>query len=240
MATSGTTAFTTTRDELITDAMDVLHAALGKPSSSVTETEKTKAARALNMMLADWRKRGIGLWKNEEVTLTLVASTASYTLGPSDGSTTSPVTIPRPTRIVEARLAYSAGNETPLTEISRHEYMEISDKTAEGKPSQFYYDPQLGTGTLYLWPVPDSASDTVKFTALMPIEDIGDGDDNPDLPPEWFMTLKWNLISEIAPSYREYYLNEKTFAKIEARAAQTLRDSIESDRENTSVFFEAE
>jgi hypothetical protein len=191
------------------------------------------------MMIANWQSLGIGMWKETETTLTLVAAQASYSLGPS-GATTSPVLAAAPNAIVEARFVYAAGNERSINEISLSEYKSLSDKTSAGKPTQYYLKKGIGNSTMYLWPVPDSASDTVKFTARLAIQDIGEYDDNPDFPSEWFRALKWNLVSELAPHYKEYYINDKTFGKIESRAKQTLQDLIDLDRESTSVYFEAE
>lgn len=239
MTTSGTNSFTLTRDELIEDAFDVLRAALGKPSSSVTTSEKARATRILDMLAAEWQVEGVGLWKDTEITLTLVVDQASYEIGPS-GDTTDPVLTAAPNSIIEARFVYTAGNERPLNEISLDEYTGLSDKTTSGKPTQYYYKTGSGNATLYLWPVPDLATDTVVFTGRLPIEDFGDTDDNPDFPIEWFNALKWNLISNLAPHYKEYFINEKTFAKIEGKAAMSYQNLRDHDRETSSVYFEAE
>lgn len=81
MATSGTTSFNLTRNQLITDSLyDTGIVAIGQP---IDDDIMAFAARKLNMMLKAWQADGLHLWKLRETTLFLQDNNNSYTLGPS-------------------------------------------------------------------------------------------------------------------------------------------------------------
>jgi len=134
MALSGTNAFDLDVDDVIQEAFERcgLHARSGYDLKS--------ARRSLNLLLAEWANRGINLWTVELRTQTLTASTTSYTL---DSDLID---------ILEA-VVYKASDTTTDMEvdrISRAEYLNISKKSTEAVPTQYYLLRGQSTPTLYL------------------------------------------------------------------------------------------
>lgn len=111
--------------------------------------------------------------------------------------------IDRPTRILRASsvTGISTPTEIPMRSLGRTEYFNMATKTVTGQPTQFYYDPQLSTGELYIWPVPSDSTVRINFTYERPIEDLDSGTDNPDIPQEWLSTLKAVAAVRIAGSF---------------------------------------
>ena len=139
----------------------------------------------------------------------------------------------RPIEIVEARLVNASGYERPLRIAGRNEYMALSDKTTEASPNLIYYDKQLDSGVIYVWPEPDDVQEYIKFTARLPIQDIDATTDNFEVGQEWFECLAWNLAWRIAPKYG------KPIDPIFRQTAQLmLEEAMVSDAENTSVFIQ--
>ena len=172
MATSGTNAFNLDVDEVIQEAFERcgLHARSGYDLKS--------ARRSLNLLLAEWANRGINLWTVELRTQTLTASTTSYTL---DSDLID---------ILEA-VVYKASDTTTDMEvdrISRAEYLNISKKSTEAIPTQYYLLRGQSTPTLYLYPTPDAA-DTFKYWGLTKIQDAGDYEDELDVPTRFLPCL---------------------------------------------------
>jgi hypothetical protein len=172
MATSGTNAFNLDVDEVIQEAFERcgLHARSGYDLKS--------ARRSLNLLLAEWANRGINLWTVELRTQTLTASTTSYTL---DSDLID---------ILEA-VVYKASDTTTDMEvdrISRAEYLNISKKSTEAVPTQYYLLRGQSTPTLYLYPTPDAA-DTFKYWGLTKIQDAGDYEDELDVPTRFLPCL---------------------------------------------------
>jgi len=172
MATSGTNAFNLDVDDVIQEAFERcgLHARSGYDLKS--------ARRSLNLLLAEWANRGINLWTVELRTQTLTASTTSYTL---DSDLID---------ILEA-VVYKASDTTTDMEvdrISRAEYLNISKKSTEAVPTQYYLLRGQSTPTLYLYPTPDAA-DTFKYWGLTKIQDAGDYEDELDVPTRFLPCL---------------------------------------------------
>ena len=172
MATSGTNSFNLDVDEVIQEAFERcgLHARSGYDLKS--------ARRSLNLLLAEWANRGINLWTVELRTQTLTASTTSYTL---DSDLID---------ILEA-VVYKASDTTTDMEvdrISRAEYLNISKKSTEAVPTQYYLLRGQSTPTLYLYPTPDAA-DTFKYWGLTKIQDAGDYEDELDVPTRFLPCL---------------------------------------------------
>ena len=172
MALSGTNAFDLDVDEVIQEAFERcgLHARSGYDLKS--------ARRSLNLLLAEWANRGINLWTVELRTQTFTASTTSYTL---DSDLID---------ILEA-VVYKASDTTTDMEvdrISRAEYLNISKKSTEAVPTQYYLLRGQSTPTLYLYPTPDAA-DTFKYWGLTKIQDAGDYEDELDVPTRFLPCL---------------------------------------------------
>lgn len=143
--------------------------------------------------------------------------------------------ISRPQRI-DATGAFwrsPAGQDTPVTVISRTEYARLSNKSARGKIVQAFYDPQLGNGQLYLWPAPDSASDILRFWYERILEDFDNPSDTPDFAIEWGEALILGLAHRMAPSAG---LSLAERQDIERRADSELYVAMGYDRENVSMF----
>ena len=56
-------------------------------------------------------------------------------------------------------------------------------------------------GTIFLWPRPDTVSDTLKISCVLPLQDFDASGNNADLPTEWLDTIVWNLAKRLIPSY---------------------------------------
>lgn len=110
--------------------------------------------------------------------------------------------IDRPLRIESARYAdRSDRSEIPLDRYSRQEYFDQPDKTSEGTVSQWYYDPQLTNGRLYVWQTASHVNNVLRFTYQRPLLVSQTTADAPDIPAEWFETMKWNMAKAIAIEY---------------------------------------
>lgn len=199
MATSGSTNFTIQRDQLIKDAFVKINAlALGQTPSS---TEINHAARQLNMMLKAWMVDGLQVWQRRTKSITLVASKAAYTMGLSGYD----VTIDRPHEIVEATIKVtSSSTETPLIPISRNEYEQLANKTSTGTPTQYHYQPNIVSGTLYIWPTASSSvasTQTLEIVYQKPIDDMDTAANEFDVPPEWYQAILYGLAYNLSFDY---------------------------------------
>lgn len=230
MSTSGSSDFKLVANQITVEAFDLC--SIGSEGEAISADMYERARRSLNLIVKAWGAND-HLWLRSSHSLTLVASTAGYNL-------TSLIGV-KPLRVLEARRKVTAGSlETPLMEYSRAEYLEQPNKTSDSVPVAFYYDPQLSTGTFYLWPRPSTAtatSSTVQLTYARPIEDFDGSADDADLPQEWLLALTYALAEQLA---LKYAVRPDLRAEISQRAA-TYKAQIEAwDTEPASIFMQPE
>lgn len=228
MSTSGSTNFTLVANDIIAKAFNRLGAA--SEGEAISARMYADGLQSLNLIVKAWGARE-HLWLRTEASITLVASQASYALATLFSQ--------KPMRVVEVRRRTS-NIDTPLTEYARQTYMEQPDKTTEGMPIAFYYDPKLTTGALYIWPVASTAvaaSTTLQLTYLRKIEDFDSSNNEADMPQEWLDALVWNLAEDLST---EYPPEPRLAAKIERRAAESLAAIEAFDTEDASLFLQPE
>ncbi len=140
----------------------------------------------------------------------------------------------RPLKIHSVRRHHEGGTETPMYALSRQEYFDLSNKTGQGVPNEYYYDPQLASGKLYVYQAPNDSSVYLTATVSRAFDDFDDADNTPDFPQEWLDALTYNLCLRIAPAFGK--IAEAT--TLIAPMATALLDAAKSwDNETTSLFF---
>lgn len=192
MAVSGSTDFTETAQEIITDALTEL--GVWAEEEPLEATDLQRGLRTLNRMLKAWQADGVMIWTYAEGQLTTVLDQASYDFGAGGDFATVPF------EILDMRIN-RGGNDLPMNRLSREEYYALPNKTNHGYPTQFYYDRQRDGGTLYLWPTADTGLGTLKFTYRRMIMDVDSGANDFDVPQEWMEALVFGLAKRLVGAY---------------------------------------
>lgn len=226
MATSGSTDFSLTSRQVVSTALEVTGALqIGETASA---EDAALALKHLNLMLKTW-STDPALFIRAEGSVTLVASTASYTA--------SPVSLAR--RIVGARRRTSSIDTSLGEPMSRQEYLDTPNKSQTGMPVSFYFDPQRSTRTLYVWPVPDAtiaASTTVRIDYHRVLEDSDSLDNDPDVPQEWLEAMIYGLAARLSV-IPGYCADPNMRAEIKDRALSLVGQLRADSEEDASVFF---
>ena len=175
MATSGTTTFNPSIDDIIEEAYERTNI-----RGARTGYQLKSARRSLNILLSEWGNRGIHLWKIKLASVPLVEGQALYNWT-SD-------TTNFPTDISDVLEAYVRNNttatapvDTALSKIDRSTYSALPNKLSKGTPSQYYVQRQAyvrnaaGTidieddGTsLGVWGTPNGASSPFVYNVTLP------------------------------------------------------------------------
>ncbi len=231
MATSGSVDYAITRDEIISEALQLI--GVLESGGTADSNDVTSAARSLNLMVKSWVADGAKIWKVSEGELTLVDGQATYTLG-----TGGDLVIDKPISIIEARRNETSSNiDTPIFSMSRTDYMMLSSKALESIPTQYYFQPGLTTSSFTVWPVPgatEAANYTIKLSYYSLLEDFDASSDNPDFPIEWGETLAYNLAIRLAPKFG---VNIATIPSVVGLAEELKAKLLSWDQENESVYF---
>lgn len=232
MATSGSYTYSINRDQLINAAFSLL--GVFDDDSPAPASALANAVMSLNLMIKQWMTENYSLWCVTDVVLPNVQGQTTYLLGPGNPAA---FTTFRPLRIPMARLQYTASTpaiEVPLIQISRQEYTQMSQKTAQGTVNSYYYDPQTNQGVLYLYLTPDAQGNSVIITCQRPIQDMLNSTDAFDFPIEWLNALKFGLANEM--SY-DYTIPAQKADRIAKRAAELLEKACGFDQEDADTFF---
>lgn len=219
MTTSSSIDFSLTRDEIISDALELIGAiGIGE---TPTAADLTTCSRSLNMMVKAWEAQGIHLWTKTTLQVSLVENQINYTLSP------------RPLMILQAWLRNTDNVDRPIMIDNMTSYNMIPNKTTSGKINRIIYDPQLSTGILSVWPVPDDDTDVLYLKYIRVIEDFDSSSNTPDLPQEWLQPLVENLAVKVAPKYGKVL--SKTNPDIISNAATSLAEMRMWDVENAKI-----
>lgn len=199
-------------------------------------TDLANAAQSLNLMIKYWMSKNYPLWCVTDLSFTVVQGQIQYLIGP--GSPTVGLQAYRVLRIPMARLQYASPTnfplQVPLIQLSRQEYDQMGQKTAQGIPNSYYYDPQLNNGVLSLYLAPNAQPNIVILTCQRPIADVINSTSSFDFPIEWLNALKWGLAEQLLP---EYFVPEPVAARVERNANKYLEDMLNWDQEEAATFF---
>jgi hypothetical protein len=214
MATSGTTSFNITIDEVIEEAYE----RCGVRTNSGNDIKS--ARRSLNLLFSEWGNRGINLWKVKSETTTFVNGQVTYNT-PSDCND-----------VLEAVVTTTGGTQQTLTKVSRSEYIAIPNKTDTGTPSQYYVNRQINP-TISLYLAPDTSAVTnIFYYYLARIEDVGAYTNTSDMPFRFFPCM----VSGLA-----FYLSQKIapdrIQALKLLYEDELKRALEEDGQRTSVYI---
>lgn len=116
------------------------------------DDEAADGLTALNSMMDSFSIERLMVYYIVEETLTLVAGTASYTMGSGGDLNTT-----RPTRIEDSCFIRYNNIDTPLQLLNFEGYAAIVDKTTQSNiPAYLFPDMRNPLVYLYFWPVPSS------------------------------------------------------------------------------------
>ena len=148
---------------------------------------------AMNSMLDSWSSAPQSIFFATREEFTLAASKVSYTIGSGGDLDTT-----RPQQVMDS---YITINETDfiVKRRGRDQYDRVTTKTTEGRPSNFYYEPEFPLGVLKFYPVPDE-NHSFTLISLKPFSTY-EINDVMTLPPGYERAIKYNLALEIADNY---------------------------------------
>jgi hypothetical protein len=208
--------------------------ALGQTILTVVSSTGMTAADNVGIQLDDGTRQWTTIVSVDSATQ--ITITASLTAAAAAGNTIIAYTskVDRPLEILTATWQnITATTETRIEQLNYEEYQYIVDKTTDGAPSCFMYDPQLAAGKFHLWPRPNNVNYIINVTFQESLEDMDAQSDSPDVPQEWEEALVINLAAKLAFPYGRYPEMDKI--KMEAQEAKAL--ALNYDNQNTSILL---
>lgn len=136
-----------------------------------------------------------------------------------------------PKQITNVRLHYGTNNERMLTEYSRDGYLQRNNKTLASTPFSYYVEDNLTNKKIYVFPVPEDLSQSLRFTYIKALDDINSLTNDVEFPAEWEKALVLNLAVEVALEFGK----DAKLPVLAPLAAMALADAENWDDEAVSV-----
>lgn len=220
MTTSGSTDFNLTARQVVEFALLELNKINEREQPSPSAANR--ALRILNLMLKEWMKYE-NIWRLTEGSIAIAANTAGYRLTPA------------PYRIVDCRYQSADGRDVPMTQMTRQTYYELPLKQTTGLPTQWFFDHQRDTQSLYIWPVMAApAGDKIRVTYQRRYEDVDSLNNDIDIPQEHLSVVGYNLAKRLGIGYGA--ASTPGYAVISQMADQLLGQALDVDREDFIEF----
>ena len=217
MAVSGTYDFNLDIDEVIQEATEMIG------GEDTLGHEPASARRSINLMLKDWQNRGVLLWSTSVSSVTVAASTATYSLASS--------TIDA----LEVVLNRDS-TDIQLQRITPEEYLLIPNKTQTGRPSQYSIRRERDNPVMSVWPIPDNSTDVLKIEIISELQDVNKSAiQNADLPKRFLPCLTCGLAYYM--SMKRPLVPENRIMMLKANYEELLMRAMEEDRERASMFI---
>lgn len=158
--------------------------------------DSSDALTALNQMLASLSLQNLTAFRVAQETFPLVASQASYTVGPSGAA----LVTTRPFKILDMFIRLN-NVDYPVMLVDAPTYDGYSRKNVTTNlPDRCFYDATLTNGTFYFYPTPSQAND-VYFRGYKALESFVSLSETVDLPDGYDRALAWMLARELGPEY---------------------------------------
>jgi len=207
MATTGTYAWAPNAGDIVLQAF----ARIGLRRASLLTEHFADARAELNLIQSSWANRGPNLWTIDQQTISIIAGTAAYAVPASTLS------------ILEAWTS-ADGIDTSISQVTREDYANMTQKGLEGTPRQFWYQ-RTPSPTITFWPVPDEAATFKFFRTRMQQDAEMSGAAHIDITPRWIDALVAELSYRLARIYNAPLEQARKADAMEAFAAAAASDT---------------
>lgn len=219
---ASSTTFDLPVDELITQAAESLG------GDHLTANELKRARTALNLILINIQNRGIApLASISHVSVALVSgSSLSYPLGTSAFNVKDIV--------IRTSTASGAYTDFGTEMIGFSDWLNISKKTTEGRPTQVLVNRQRTGPVLNVWPVPDSGAYSIQAWVVKRAADVTAAYQLVDVPHRYLGVLVNGLKFHIA-QFRKADINTLQWLKMQYEEELLL--ALDEDRERIDLMI---
>ena len=216
MATSGTSNFDPTFDDLLQDAAAMVG---GGP---LLADELIGARRGLDLLLTDLQNKNVLLHKIETTTVPVSVSVSSLTFDQS---------------ISDVLVASVRTSSTDIV-IERDGYerwAEIPTKSQTGRPVRYWWDRRRDSSVMNLWPLPDQTY-TLVLTVQKNAESTLRAFDNVDVPRRFMPALTYGLAYWVGLR-RGNRVDTNRLTLLRAEYERAVKDAMREDRERGKVLI---
>jgi hypothetical protein len=227
-----TSTFSVSRDDVINRALRLTGAY--DNSNPPGTVDYTNVSLAFNILIKQWIKSGIPMWKIVTIPVPMVVGQIQYQIGPF---ATGPgaVVCDKLLRVLNAYITDAFGFDVPIDPLSWQEYNQYGDKTSLGIPNSYLFQPNIDSAAglvsfMNVYPTCPDTTHTINLTGYQVLQDVNVGTDPVDYPQETYNALCWGLANEIS---MEYATSMDRVQEIKARSTDHYNMMVDWSQENT-------
>lgn len=128
-------------------------------------------------------------------------------------------------------------NEIPMARLNRDDYVNLPNKTFEGRPLQFWCDRTLNNPVLYLWPVPSAQfvlSQVVVWVKRY-IMDVGKMTQEIEVPQRWYDAIVYLLAARVAEETPS--VDPQMIAILDQKSQRALLEVEGEERDDSPIYM---
>ena len=171
---------------------------------TASDADESAGFDALNQLIDGWATQQLTVLTIGRHVFTPTANVSTYSIGPT-GATFLDGYSARPTEVVNAGLVLNVTSpaiEVPLYMMTDAEYAAVGIKALTSTyPTEGYYNPTMPNGTLFLWPTPTTAANTIALYTPDVLSQFPDRTTPVALAPMYARALRYNLGQELCPEF---------------------------------------
>lgn len=159
------------------------------PNSEQLATYMRRLCDIINL----WQTEGLKLFLLQEITVTLIAGQAEYTLNQAVG-----VEPNKNLRVIQGRIENS-NSSRPIYSISWDEWNRLQKNTS-GAVTGYFVDKQINSLVVHTWNTPDANEALNVMVLLVQTQAVNPYNLMSDVmfPQEWRIALRWGLADDIS------------------------------------------
>ena len=127
--------------------------------------------------------------------------------------------------------------EITIARLNRDDYINLPNKSFQGRPLQYWFDRQRDIPIMTLWPSPDygATQNQVTIWRKRYIQDVGGLNQQLDIPQRWFDAVVYNLAFRLGEERPE--VDPNLLPVLAARAQQSITDAQAEERDNSPIYW---
>lgn len=171
---------------------------------TASDAQTSLALSRFNRLLDNWNADRLKVYADQYLTFTWVPGTSPTTIGPTGATWT---TGQRPVTIEGISYIFPGGGTNAYITLTPRDaqwwHNQITPELATTNPTDFYYNPTWPNGSIYFWPVPQTAYDVeLQVRVVLSQFEISDLSDTFTMPPGYRDALTLSLAEELCIPFR--------------------------------------
>lgn len=127
--------------------------------------------------------------------------------------------------------------EIPIARINRDDYVNLPNKTSQGRPLQYWLNRQRDFPIMNVWQVPNGDFTFAQIVAWVKryIMDVGTMTQEIEVPQRWYDAIVYCLAVKIAEELPSVPI--ELVAILDQKMVRSLREAEDEERDNSPIYF---